>query len=247
MTAWSSLILAVFTYIITIKGELGVVTLKWLPDSFLLAVFGGAFASMIVVLICEISKYWQNRKSTEDYLFFHLYYLYGQLQIISKNIDHLLSLGDKDIPKGALNQLISNAEAEMNAIYHVDFAPVFTDDLVLKEKQKYNIEAFPVIQSFLQSCRMFEIAAITDQIAINEVRIGQLTNKTVNSRYDNKARVLNRLKQLIRDPIVYIDGLESRIDKYCNGRFGWEKMRDTFLDGLPDNQTDALEQFLSEG
>ena len=222
------------------------VTLKWLPDSFLLAVFGGAFASMLVVLICEISKYWQNRKSTEDYLFFHLYYLYGQLQIISKNIDYLLSLEEKDIPKGALNQLISNTEAEMNAIYYIDFAPVFTDDLVLKEKQYYNIEVFPVIQSFLQSCRMFEIAAIKDQISINEVRIGQLTNKTVNRRFDNKARVLNRLKQLIRDPIVYIDGLESRIDKHCNGRYGWDKLRDAFLEGLPDNQADALERFLGE-
>lgn len=77
LTTWLSVLLAVITYIITIKGNFGVCELNWCPDSFLLAVFGGAFASMLVVLICEISKYYQNRESAETYLVSHLYYLYS--------------------------------------------------------------------------------------------------------------------------------------------------------------------------
>ena len=94
LTAWLSAIFALITYFISIKGMLGISDLKWLPDIFLLAVFGGAFASMLVVLICEISKYVQNRENAETYLFSHLYYLYGQLQMISKNINFLVAQKD---------------------------------------------------------------------------------------------------------------------------------------------------------
>lgn len=82
LTIWSSMLLATVTYFISVKGILGASDLKWLPDTFLLAVFGGAFASMLVVMICEISKYFENRESTETFLFSHLYYLYGQLRVI---------------------------------------------------------------------------------------------------------------------------------------------------------------------
>ncbi|MBQ6538562.1 MAG: hypothetical protein IJL75_06610, partial [Eubacterium sp.] len=58
LTTLLSLILVVITYLVSIKGFLGVSNIEWLPDSFLLAVFGGAFASMLVVLVCEISKYY---------------------------------------------------------------------------------------------------------------------------------------------------------------------------------------------
>ncbi len=68
LTAWLSLFLVAISYIIAVKGNFGVCECKWLPDTFLLAVFGGAFASMLVVLICEISKYIQNRESAETYL-----------------------------------------------------------------------------------------------------------------------------------------------------------------------------------
>lgn len=82
LTTRLSLTLAAMTYLISIKGVLGIDEIKWLPDTFLFAVFGGAFASMLVVMICEISKYYENRESTETFLYSHLYYLYGQLQIM---------------------------------------------------------------------------------------------------------------------------------------------------------------------
>lgn len=242
-TGISSIVLVIITYLIAIKGTLGMHDAVWLPDSFLLAVFGGAFASMLVVLICEISKYWQNKKSTEVYLFSHIYYLYGQLQIVSKSIHYLFTLSENEITQGALTQLITNAEAEMNTIYFVDYAPFFTDDAILKEKLKYNSECFPVVQSFLQDCMLLDVAIVTDRI--NSIK-AQMTNSDTPNESGNTNRVLKRLSELIEEPIRMLDGLEQRIDEQCGGRFGWEKTRDAFLLGLPDNQPDRLEKFIND-
>ena len=149
-TAWLSLILAFITYFISIKGLLGLEDLKLLPDIFLIAVFGGTFASMLVVLFCEISKYLQNKSDAETFIFSHLYYLYGQLQVILKNID-FLSKNNNYIHKNAITQLIANAEAEANAIYYAEYVPYRKKNAILTEKQNYNNNIFPVILNFLQS------------------------------------------------------------------------------------------------
>lgn len=133
VTAWFSLLLVVVTYLISIKGVFGESELKWLPDTFLLAVFGGTFASMLVVLICEIAKYIQNRESTETFLFSHLYFLYGQLYVIKKNIEFMSAKEDR-VHKDALSQLIANSEAEMNAIFFTDYFPYRKNNAILSEK-----------------------------------------------------------------------------------------------------------------
>ena len=240
LTAWSSLILVAITYLISTKGVWGAHDLKWLPDTFLLAVFGGAFASMLVVLICEISKYFENRENTESYIFSHLYYLYGRLQIINKNIDFLVT-HKEHIHKDALSQLIINSEAEMNTIYYADYAPYKRNNAVLAEKNYYNNVLFPIIQCFLQNCKLFEIAVLTDAISINERKIG------ISGGSDNNAYlVLMKLSEEIQAPLTAIDATLTRIDQLCHGRYNWQQIRDNLVKSMPDNRIDMLERFLEK-
>lgn len=240
LTAWLSAILAVITYFISIKGTLGMNELKWLPDVFLLAVFGGAFASMLVVLICEISKYYQNRESAETYLFSHLYYLYGQLQVIFKNVNFLVR-HKESIHKNAITQLIANAEAEMNAIYYADYAPFTKGNTVLAAKLSYNNKTFPAIQEFLQNCRMFEIAVLTDELNANKKKLG------IDSGADNNTPiVLEKLCERIQEPLSLLDELLIEIDLACNGRYHWKQLRDDLAKRIPDTRTDMLENFFEK-
>lgn len=240
LTTWLSVLLAVITYIITIKGNCGVCESKWFPDSFLLAVFGGAFASMLVVLICEISKYFQNRENAETYLVSHLYYLYGHLHIMSKNIEFLIKQKDR-IPHNALTQLIANAEAEMNTLYYAEYAPYRKRNAILDAKLSYNNLIFPVIQQFLQDCRVLEIAAITDEMTVINKRMG-----TDESTDNNTSLVLLKLSKQIQEPLSLIDGLQTRIDQLCHGRYNWSKVSADLVKRIPDNRTDMLEQFLQK-
>jgi hypothetical protein len=240
LTTGLSLLFAVVTYFISIKDVLEVRSIKWLPDAFLFAVFGGAFASMLVVLICEISKYFENRENTETFLFSHLYYLYGQFQVIQKNVDFLITHLDQ-IHKDVLKQLIYNSEAEMNAIYYADYVPFKSDNLILAEKAKYNSEVFPTIQRFLQNCRMFELAVLTDSITKNERNLGIDKGSD-----DNAYIVLKKLSKDIQKPLTLLDEMLIRIDQLCNGRYNWIQIRDNMIKGLPDNRTDMLELFLDK-
>ena len=56
---------------------------KWLSNEFLFAIAGGAFASLVIVLVCEIIKYKQIKFATEATLFSNLANLYGQFLIIN--------------------------------------------------------------------------------------------------------------------------------------------------------------------
>ena len=240
LTIWASLLLATITYFISVKGVLGTSDLKWLPDTFLLTVFGGAFASMLVVMICEISKYFENKVSTEAFLFLHLYYLYGQLQVILKNLDFLATHEDQ-MHKNALKQLIHNSEAEMNAIYYADYAPYKTNNPILAEKIKYNSQIFPIIRCFLQNCGMFEMAVLTDEKIKIERSLG------IDKGTDNNAHlVLKKLFADIQKPLTLLDNMLTRIDKHCQGRYNWAQIRDNMQKGLPDNRTDMLERFLEK-
>ena len=240
LTSWLSLILVAITYLISIKGIWGANELKWLPDTFLLAVFGGAFASMLVVLICEISKYYHNRESAETYLVSHLYYLYGQLQVMSKNIDFFIKQKDH-IPKNALAQVVVNAEAEMNAVYFADYAPYKKNNAILAEKMDYNNKIFPVIQQFMQNCRLIEIAVITDEMIKIKKSMG-----TDEGTGNNASLVLLKLSEQVREPLSLIDKTLTRIDQLCHGRYNWSKVRDDLIKGMPDNRTDMLDLFLKK-
>lgn len=240
LTMGLSFLLAVITYFISIKDVLGVRNLKLLPDAFLFAVFGGAFASMLVVLICEISKYFENRENTETFLFSHLYYLYGQFQAIQKNIDFLITHIDQ-IHKDVFKQLVFNSEAEMNAIYYADYVPFKIDNPILAEKSKYNTDVFPTIQRFLQNCRMFELAVLTDSITINERSLGIDKGSD-----DNAYLVLKKLSKDIQKPLTLLDEMLIRIDQLCDGRYNWIQIRDNMLKRLPGNRIDILEQFLDK-
>lgn len=238
VTTCLSLILVIITYLILIKGVWGWGDFKWLPDTFLLTVFGGAFASMLVVLICEISKYYENRERTETFFYSHLFYLYGQLQVLLKNIEFLVEHNDI-IQKDALTQLIHNSEAEMNTVFFVDYAPYKADNAILAEKENYNRTVFPVVQSFLKDCRLFEVAVLTDKINKIEKEIG------VDSKADDNANlVLMKLSEQIQEPLSLIDALLTKIDQLCNGRYNWLQVRDDMVKDIPDNQIDMLDKFL---
>ena len=70
-TAMSILFLAL-TYFTTVNIEAHIIELNtiWLSNNLALTVFGGAFASMLVVLICEVQKYITAKASMEEYIFY---------------------------------------------------------------------------------------------------------------------------------------------------------------------------------
>lgn len=242
-SAVASVIFLIFTYFITVNVETNFITVDspWISNSFLLTFFGGAFASMVVVLLCEISEYMQAKQNAETYLFSHLYYLYGQLQVIAKNINWLQTQEPCFIHEDSLKELIANATAEMNAIFFAEYSPFCKQNKVLQEKKKYNSEVYFSVQRFLQDCRMLNIAILKDKLETKKCQMAGCQCKP-----ENASNVLHRLSELTDAPTNSIDSMINRIDDACRGKYNWGKMKADFLQRIPDNRNDALECFLAQ-
>lgn len=57
------------TFVIRLNISYGCFDIKWLSNEFLLTIFGGVFASTLVVLICEIHKYLLNKTQAENVMY----------------------------------------------------------------------------------------------------------------------------------------------------------------------------------
>ncbi len=87
-TTVMSILFLVLTYLTAVNIETHMVGFNtvWLSNNFALTVFGGVFASMLVVLICEFQKYITTKASVEEYIFYQGLYLYCALYLMKQNI-----------------------------------------------------------------------------------------------------------------------------------------------------------------
>ena len=63
---------------------------------------------------------------------------------------------------------------------------------------------------------------------------------------DNAINVLAKLLDQIQEPLSLLDDLLTKIDQLCHERYNWVQIKDDVIKRIPDNQTDALEQFLEK-
>lgn len=115
---WIMLGVLVLTYLISLNMEnhFFVANIKWLSNEFLFAIAGGAFASLLIVLICELIKYRQLKFATENALLVNLGSLYGQFLLIRSSCKRVLN--NKDLVSDNLIQpTCNNATMVVDSIY----------------------------------------------------------------------------------------------------------------------------------
>ena len=115
-------------------------SVPWLSNNFVLTVCGGAFASMLVVLIGEVQKYFLNKKDAENFLFSHVGYIYGQLRIIKTHIQMRLDNPNEIVPAELLSMPLNYLKNEISLISNLDYYGFLKSNKLTKEYQNfYNI------------------------------------------------------------------------------------------------------------
>lgn len=222
-----SIVLAAITYLITVNIEVGFICLNtpWLSNNFMLTVCGGAFASMLVVLLCEIQKYFEIKKSTEAIIFKHLRHVCIQLVSLDKLIKECLEKPTRAIPDGILSfstDAIRNAISELQLIEYDTFfkksklAKIF---YVFQKNTLVDIQYYTIYEKYLS------VAISEDQIAyINEHdEKGTITSSSTNTNH-----VLKKLESMVTRGILNTWSFLRTMDELCDKRFG-------FIDG-PQNE-----------
>lgn len=232
---WCSIVSTVFlilTYAVTVNTEAHFVVLDsvWISNDFLITLFGGVFASMLVVLLCEIQKYLSSKRRTEQYLFYQSLYLYQALVQTRIFIEDYLSHEEWILPDNLFDESVRKIQCQLNAIQTTDYATFkHGENSLMVEHGRFCVDVLPKLQPILQCGNRL-------RISINEAKIEYLQkqidtsvyifrNLLITSKTTPVNKVLQEEKKNISSYEVMVDSYITNVDEYCNKRFKWESLK----------------------
>lgn len=232
---WCGLICMVFlllTYAVTVNSEGHFVSVNsvWISNNFLVMLFGGVFASMLVVVLCEMQKYWSSKANTEQHLFYHSLYLYQALRQMETIITDYLNNNNWRIPENLLDESVWMIQSEMNALQVTDYATFKHDENTLMvEHGKFRMDTLLRIQPVLQS-------GIKLKLAINETEVKCLQKRLKTHTYSGVIKPITtkstKVAQMLQNELNNISAAISLVDKYistlnshCNNRYKWDDVK----------------------
>lgn len=220
-----SIVFLVITYLITVNMESGFIKLNtiWVSNTLLLTIFGGVFASALVVLFCEVSKYMINKKDTETQLFIQGVYLYQALFQMKHNILDYQSHPNKQIPPNLLEYTANMIKPQVFFIHGADYVTFKkNNEITIKHKlfKKNSNTQYYKIES---GCNALRCAILEERIANHE-------NDKLNPDYitSSNPRVSIVLENQIKDiePLIKdISMFLKAIDDNCRGRYNWNSFK----------------------
>lgn len=228
-TAAMSILFFILTYFTAVNIETHMLELNtiWLSNNLVFTVFGGAFASMFVILICEIQKYITAKASMENYIFYQALYLYRALFLMQQNISDYQKNTEADVPNNLLDETSRMIQNEIFALQSADYAPL-KKNLLLTAHQKFCREATKKFLPILQSSNAIKIAI--NEVKINYLRQNDL-NKIVTSADEPLQTVLKIQFDRVSNALKEVDRYLKDIDMYCKQRYDWEKQRKLIQSG----------------
>lgn len=167
LTTILSLIFVLLTYLVTLSNAYNWIQIKWLNNDFLLAVFGGAFASMLVVLICEIQKYFINKKDAENKMYFYVTEMLARC-IASKNT--LLKIRDTAnsiVPNNLLTELQNRIHNLISIYCSIDYNTFLSKNPIAKQRSSFNTFILQDVQTLTFECAFLDIAINTESVKTN--------------------------------------------------------------------------------
>lgn len=224
-TAAMSILFLALTYFTTVNIEAHIIGFNtiWLSNNLALTVFGGAFASMLVVLICEVQKYITAKASIEEYIFYQALYLYRALFLMQQNIFDHQKNAEAGVPDNLLDETTRMIQSKIYALQSTDYAPFCQKNFMLVAHQKFCKRTVIDMQPIMNGRNAVKIA-------INKVKISYLKqsipDKIVPSVVEPLQTVLSVQVRRVSSALKEVDEYLNDIDKYCNYRFGWEKQRE---------------------
>lgn len=221
---WVLLGVFVLTYIISlnIENHFVVANTKWLSNEYLFGIAGGAFASLVVVLVCEIIKYRQLLFATEATLFSHLGNLYGQFLIIRSNCKRALN-NHAHIADNLIQPTCNNAMMFADGINGIDYTPFCNKNKIKDVLLQYKVNKYQTMKSILFGFVNLQIAIHTDKIEL----LKQKNNSDVTSDGPNVNRTLKKVIEQTTSILTYLDQIISQIDNELGNRYHWQDVKQT--------------------
>lgn len=233
----------VITYLISLNMENHFITLnaKWISNDFLFAIAGGIFASLVVVIVCELIKYQQQKFATENALLIYLGNLYGQFLIIRSNCKR--ALNNKDIVSDNLIQsTCDNAAIVADSINGIDYALISKTNKVRDMLIQFKTDKYITIKMILINFAFLKMAILED----GKDLISQGKQSLVTSDCRNTNDTLNKIISQTSTTLTYLDQIITQIDDELENKYQWQTKKQA-LNTYQDNYiSQELKDYLQE-
>lgn len=243
MSLWILLGVFTLTYLVSlnIENHFVVANLKWLSNDFLFAIAGGAFASLVIVLVCEVIKYRQLKFATEGALFSYLGNLYGQFLIIRGNSKRTLN-GHDLVPDNLIQSTCDSAMMLADFIYRIDYTTLCRKNNVSGILSKFKAEKYFLLKNVLISFSYLRIAIRED----SRMLLQQGKRDVVTSDCPHVKDTLNKVIAQTSTILTYLDQIISQMDEGLDNRYNWHNLRKA-LNTYQDNfETQTLADYMNE-
>lgn len=239
-----SLVFLFITYGISLNEENKWIILNtpWLSNSFVFAIVGGSFASLLVVLACEMQKYQSIKRQTEDYIFGQLFSLYSQITIIHYNTMRQLNETSSPVPHNLIDEIAYRGKTCITSLSTIDYVTIYKDNVIEEQLSLYRGNVGTQINLFLQNTIFLKMAINKDKIALLEQGRDELitsqnpkTHQTLKKIFDDSCAVLSFIEESL-----------EVINKECKMRYHWSELKRKVISGEENFVSVDLNTFLEQ-
>lgn len=211
--------LLLVTYCISLNDENRWFSLNtpWLSSNFAFAISGGSFASLLVMLTCELQKYHIIKRQTEDYIFVQLLSLYVQVTIIHYNTRRQLNDILSPVPSNLIEDIANRGKMCLTGLSSVEYFTFYKPDAIKKQLIQYVGGSGMLIQSFLQNTLFLKLAISEDKMDL----LKQGECKLVTSQNSKTHQTLKKIFDESSIILSFIEKSLEIIDNKCNKRHHW--------------------------
>lgn len=222
-TGIASAILVVITYLETVNIENHFLSINspWISNNFLLTIIGGAFASMLVVLACEIQKFYATKASTKAFLFYHGTQLYIHLFRMLRNAQDYRHHPEQEIVKTLFDDPIDQAEKEKNALLSADYASFSSNNSLLAGYQTICSELWKTWSTVTAGKRALEVAILEVKIALLE----QNQKRPITSGDGKVGAVLTTHEKHVADAMEAVNMFLELFEEENMKKYPWSEMK----------------------
>lgn len=232
----------ILTYAISVNSELGLLCIDspYISNSFAFSICGGIFASVIVMLACEIRKYIDLKKNVINVMYVQFYFMYGQLRMIYDNISFYLDTPTEIVPSNLLYCSMDNLKRCLNNLNNLDYTLLYRKDKISDTIENFKSNGQQFLNEYLTDCLNFEIALKTDAIANLENKNSSL----VTSTSPKTKAVLQILKVSVKPIMDCIDNCLQNIDSQCRYKYGWDNDKNYIDKNIKQQRYVGLDDFI---
>ena len=218
------------TYIISFNEENKWLFLNtpWFSNNFAFAISGGSFASLVVILACELQHYFLLKRQTEDYIYGQLFGLYTQITIIYYNTKRQINEINTPVPANLIDEIANKGLLCLNNLASIGYTTICKRNAIEKQLIQYKGENGMRMRSFLHNTLFLKMAINEDKLTM----LKQGRNEMVKSSSPKTNLVLKKIHKDSSVVLTFIEGSLKSINIECKNRYHWNNVKNSGSTGF---------------